>query len=178
MKVALKKWFLYSLLTSWAFFAVTTVSLLYGSQLLSPRSHGKWILSYVLTPNEKTSDLFADSLSNKKASAHFDELIVFLDKKSVTDIERFKNKGFHVTLQNRTSVEKELIGLKTPYLVITSPLGEGVFAGQVESSDEAIRIAQSLYARKNLSSFPTLGCGSSMRAQEYFNPRALIEKAQ
>lgn len=168
-----KSWTGFSFLFTWGFLSVFLLGLLQITQALNPNPQGRWIVTHVIDPEKTADKSVRDYLLQRKSSPHFDELVILLEPHAHLQ-EDLRRSGFIVSYKNRKTLLKEFPTLVPPYFLVTSPRGEGVYAGNYGKQNQDITIAESYYSNRLLSNFPISGCGNSVRAQKFFDPQAII----
>lgn len=163
----------YLFIFTWALVSVISVSLLHSSHVFNPDPKGRWVLTHIIDPLDPQNQKIENYLLGRSAVTVFDELVILLEPDSELR-EKLRHQGYFVSFGNRQTVFKNMANLQTPYFLVTSPRGEGVYAGAYTEKIEDLRIAQSYFSHQTLSDFPISGCGNSVRAQKVFDPQTLI----
>lgn len=157
----------------WAAVSIISVSLLHTLHSFDPAPQGRWVLTHILDPHHGDSERIQTYLLKRNAVKVFDELVILLEPHGALQ-KMLKKRGYVVAPFNRQPLQEKLPDLKAPYFLITSPRGEGVYAGTYGENNQDLEIAESFFSQKTLSKFPISGCGNSVRVQKFFDPQAII----
>lgn len=172
-KISMLKAVRFFLVFLWATVSILLVSLLNGVPILNAPPPGRWVLTHVIDSATAEDQRILDYLLHRKSVKVFDELVILLEPDENLQTQ-LRKKGYIVTLGSRQLLAQALPTLQSPYFLVTSPKGEGVYAGAYTEKIQDLEIAQSYFNRKTLSNFPISGCGNSVRAQKVFDPQSLI----
>ncbi len=162
----MKKRLSFLIATIWALLCIASVVLLNTSQIFLPNPQGRWTLTHILNSHLQQSHKIQEYLLNRKALSSFDELVVLLEKDDDLK-QRLEKSGFVVSYKDPEEFYRNFPDLAPPAFLLTSPRGQGVYAGGYGDKVQDVAIAQSYFSNKILSSFPISGCGSSMKAQRF-----------
>ncbi|WP_413613120.1 hypothetical protein [Bdellovibrio sp. HCB-110] len=169
----MQKWARHLLVFVWATVSVVSVSLLHGSHVFSPNPQGRWVLTHIIDPANRENKRIEDYLLGRESIRVFDELVILL-KPNMELRESLKERGYIVSFGNLETLLDNDPNFQAPYFLVTSPHGEGVYAGAYGQKIQDLEIAQSYFSNKTLSNFPISGCGNSVRAQKFFDPQSII----
>jgi hypothetical protein len=162
----------------WGLFCVVALSMIQGSLSLTPTPNGRWIITHVVNPADSDSSLVLNYLRHREVSPQYDELIVLLEPDQKLSQE-LKDKGFVIRYKKEADLHLEESSLKTPFFLLTSPRGEGVYAGGYGEPIHDLELAKSYFSNQVMSSFPIAGCGVSVRIQKRLDPQnALMPQAE
>lgn len=167
----MRDWWHLSVIAVWAFICVMAMALLQYRNEISPHSRGRWILTHILGADHPR---MAEYLLARKASAHYDELIL-LKFADVDLMAKLRRAGYLVSGPHDFTGKDELLRGEEPILLVTSPWGEPVFAGGYGKNEpQDLNIVNSFFGASIPQSIQTLSCGTAMRLQRSLNPRALL----
>ncbi|WII71093.1 hypothetical protein QJS83_11535 [Bdellovibrio sp. 22V] len=147
--------------------------MLHGSHVFDPQPRGRWSLLHILDPESLQSQDIQKYLIGRGAHASYDEIVILLKPAPLIEKD-LKDKGFIVTLRSSEEAEQNFPALTPPYFLVSSPRGEGVFVGPYGNKIQDLKIVESFYSNKTLSTFPISGCGNSVRAQKFFDPQGIL----
>jgi len=87
-----------------------------------------------------------------------------------------KKSGYYVIVKKPDEIKDPATAtLKPPFFLVTSPRGQGVYAGAYGTQPgQDVTIAQSYFSNRIISNLPISGCGNSVRAQKFFDPQSVI----
>lgn len=157
----------------WAIFAVISAILLQGSLSLTPNPHGRWTLTHVVDPETYQGQRILSYLLKREAAPQYDELVVLLENHD--DYEsQLENKGFSVSHANFAELKSAEPRVTSPFFLVTSPRGEGVYAGSYPSQIQDLALIKSFFSSQSLSYFPIYGCGNSVRIQKALDPQGIL----
>ncbi|MNS93530.1 hypothetical protein D3C72_1277090 [compost metagenome] len=163
-----------ALILAWALFSLVALSLTQGSLSLTPTPSGRWIITHVINPENNESQEVLEYLKERKATYQYDELIVFTQNISRELEEKLKAMGFIVHYRKEAELQLEETNLKPPFFLLTSPRGEGAFAGPYGKPINDLGIAKSFFSSQAMRYFPMAGCGVSVRIQKRIDPQRTL----
>lgn len=163
----------YLVIFVWASVSVLSVSLLHSSHVFNPNPQGRWALTHIIDPASPEDQRIENYLLSRESVKVFDELVILLEPDEELS-EKLKKRGYIVSFKNRKMLLDLNPNMQFPYFLVTSPRGEGVYAGTYTEKIQDLEIVQSYFTNKTLSNFPISGCGNSVRAQKIFDPQAII----
>ncbi|WP_374077792.1 hypothetical protein [Bdellovibrio bacteriovorus] len=169
----MQKWARYLVVFVWATVSVLSVSLLHSSHVFNPNPQGRWVLTHIIDPVDNENKRIEDYLLQRHSVKAFDELVILL-KPNMELRKNLEKQGYIVSFGNIETLLDHDPNFQSPYFLVTSPRGEGVYAGNYGVKIQDLEIAQSYFSNKILSNFPISGCGNSVRAQKFFDPQSII----
>lgn len=133
----------------------------------------RWVLTHIIDPIDGENKRIEDYLLHRPSVKAFDELVILL-KPNVELRKSLEKRGYIVSFGSLETLLDNDPNFQSPYFLVTSPRGEGVYAGNYAEKIQDLEIAQSYFSNKILSNFPISGCGNSVRAQKFFDPQSII----
>ncbi|MNL40644.1 hypothetical protein D3C87_1630100 [compost metagenome] len=112
-------------------------------------------------------------LIKRESAPQYDELVILLEPHDEYE-NQLEEKGFTVSHANFAEIKAEEPRVTAPFFLITSPRGEGVYAGSYPPKIQDLALAKSFFSSQSLSYFPIYGCGNSVRIQKALDPQGIL----
>ncbi|MNK08033.1 hypothetical protein D3C87_259560 [compost metagenome] len=157
----------------WAVFSVLSISLIQGTASLTPNPGGRWILTHIVDPESYKGQRIIQHLLKREATPQYDEVVVFLIEHSNLE-SQLEKKGFVISHRSFEEIKRQEPRVVSPFFLITSPRGEGVYAGAYSDPIQDLALIKSFFSTQSLSYFPIYGCGNSVRIQKALDPQGIL----
>lgn len=162
-----------ALFSVWALMMTVSVTLISGLVSLKTAPEGRWVITHVLNPETSRGETLAQHLLARPSLDQYDELVILS-----TDKPRLRSalteRGYFVVTRSLAHLQTVEPGLELPFYFLTSPKGEGVFAGAYVTPEKDLKLIQSFFSGGTLSWFPMFGCGQSVRVQKELDPHRVL----
>ncbi len=179
----IKKFFFTSIFIFWATGSLLMVSQFYGWHLMSfaalptlaQKDSGHWTLTHVVSESCKCSAKVVEYLIQRGPQKDLNEEVLIIGHPpQVTELHQ---RGFKTRELNPDDLKEDISKLGVPFLLITTPKGDTVYAGgyseksvQDGSPIKDLEILQSLQGTRTVASFPIFGCAVSRKLQKIVDP--------
>jgi hypothetical protein len=179
----IKKFFFTSILIFWATGSLLMVSQFYGWHAMSfsalptlaQKQGGAWTLTHVVSESCKCSAKVVEYLLKRGPEKDVNEEILIIGHPP--QITELHQRGFKTRALNPDDLKEDITKLGVPFLLITTPKGDTVYAGgyseksvQDGSPIKDLEILNSLQGKGTVASFPIFGCAVSRKLQKIVDP--------
>ncbi|WP_413585119.1 hypothetical protein [Bdellovibrio sp. HCB274] len=180
----MKKILLTFILSCWALGTLGLVSQFYGWHLMSFSSNtslaskqaGAWSITHVLSESCKCSEQVMENLIQRGPASDVHEEVILLGKPPI-QLQSLIGKGFTVRQMDPNELKEDISKLGVPFLLITTPKGETVYAGGYSEKPvkdggpiRDLEILASLQGKGVVKNFPIFGCAVSRKLQKLVDP--------
>ncbi|UYL09930.1 hypothetical protein B9G69_004990 [Bdellovibrio sp. SKB1291214] len=146
---------------------------------LATKQQGQWTLTHVVSESCKCSAKVMAYLKDRGPSSLAHEEIVLLGR-IPAESQELVAKGFPLRHLNPENIKEDISKLGVPFLLITTPQGDTVYAGGYSEKSvqdggpiRDLEILQGLQGKGTVQNFPIFGCAVSRKLQKIVDPFSL-----